>query len=194
MDEQFNLPLAGWPQALWIQAQEELWEPIINQVLPMVHLADGWVPLELLEMLKIEQIKELRLFAGSSPVGALKIAVLPQADRWPPVIANALLKLLEEPPVYLRLILLSESDNLLPTIKSRVTHLPIFTSQTGIQPLNPESEERHSDRTKWQALLAKLDPKSAQQRAQIRAILYRVPLMHAQVQQGPIQKAWKAHS
>lgn len=194
MDNQFNLPLASWPQALWIQAQEGLWETLASQLGLLVHRADYWAPLELFEILKIEQIKELRLFAGTSPVGAQKLAVLPQADRWSPVIANALLKLLEEPPAYFHLVLLSESDQLLPTIQSRVTHLSHPQPQTGIQPLNPLDLEKVSDRTKWQALLANLDPQDPIQQAQIRAILYRVPLMHAQVQQGPLQKAWRNHS
>lgn len=58
-------------------------------------------------------------FAGLS--GQNKRAVLPGADSWSLVIANRLLKILEEPPNGLTILVLSTSEKILPTVASRLS-------------------------------------------------------------------------
>jgi len=113
------------------------------------------------------------------------------ADKLRAEAANSLLKLLEEPPAYLKLLLLSESENILPTLRSRVQHFLVVESAQGIQPLLTKQELPWTDWKEWQAVLSDLDPARPIDRAQISAILYRMPLMHNQIQQELIRKAWK---
>lgn len=71
--------------------------------------------------IKIEQIRELERLAALKPYeGPWKIFVVDEAERMPPLTANALLKTLEEPPDRAVLILiLSQAKALPPTVLSR---------------------------------------------------------------------------
>ncbi len=71
--------------------------------------------------IKIEQIRELEWLAALKPHdGARKIFIVDEAERMPPVSANALLKTLEEPPDRTVLILiLAQAKALPPTVISR---------------------------------------------------------------------------
>jgi len=73
------------------------------------------------QTIKIEQIRELERLAALKPLeGPLKIFIVDEAERMPPVTANALLKTLEEPPDRTVLILiLSQARALPPTVVSR---------------------------------------------------------------------------
>jgi len=73
------------------------------------------------QTIKIEQIRELQRLAALRPLeGPRKIFIIDEADRMPPVTANALLKTLEEPPDRTVLILiLSQLRALPPTVLSR---------------------------------------------------------------------------
>lgn len=55
-----------------------------------------------------------------TPRGAVRLAVISDAERLTDAANNALLKLLEEPPAHTRILLLLTRDTLLPTIRSRV--------------------------------------------------------------------------
>jgi DNA polymerase-3 subunit delta' len=69
----------------------------------------------------VEQVREVRQNAFRSPVeGAVKVFVLEDAHRLNPAAANALLKVLEEPPGDVAFVLITESpEDLPPTIVSR---------------------------------------------------------------------------
>ncbi|QAA76962.1 MAG: hypothetical protein BIP78_1196 [Candidatus Bipolaricaulis sibiricus] len=69
----------------------------------------------------IDRVRELVLWARYGPVRALrKVAVLGPAERLTREAANALLKLLEELPSHLAVVLFAEAlDQVLPTVRSR---------------------------------------------------------------------------
>lgn len=71
------------------------------------------------ESIGIKQIREMEHFLFLTPAGSVKAAIIEQADHISAQAANAMLKTLEEPPGYALIILISGSDNLLPTIISR---------------------------------------------------------------------------
>lgn len=69
----------------------------------------------------IDLIRQLKLFAQSRPViKPQKFIIIPEAERLTPEAQNALLKLLEEPPDYLQIILtITNAQQLLDTVLSR---------------------------------------------------------------------------
>lgn len=71
--------------------------------------------------LGIDEIRNLNLWARYAPVsGNHRVALLGPAERLTPEAANALLKLLEEVPAYLAVILYAEApDRVIPTVRSR---------------------------------------------------------------------------
>jgi DNA polymerase III delta' subunit len=73
------------------------------------------------QYIKIEQVRELIQEASSMPFHAeTKVFILEKAHAMQAPAANALLKILEEPPPLSKLILIShQPDTLLPTIRSR---------------------------------------------------------------------------
>ena len=75
----------------------------------------------------VEQIRGLgRFFSMTSGEGGWRIAIIDGAEEMNPNAANALLKLLEEPPENSLLLLVSHSPGrLLPTIRSRCRHLAL---------------------------------------------------------------------
>ncbi|MEX0618846.1 MAG: DNA polymerase III subunit delta' [Pseudohongiellaceae bacterium] len=77
------------------------------------------------KVLKIDQIRELAMFAEKTPHTATrKVVILSQAERLHPAGANALLKTLEEPPGDTVIFLLTDKPgSLLPTIRSRCQRL-----------------------------------------------------------------------
>ncbi len=77
--------------------------------------------------LRIEQIRTLEHFLRLTPrEGARKLVIIEQFHTATTGAANALLKTLEEPPSYGYLLLTAdEAEHLLPTILSRVRHIPL---------------------------------------------------------------------
>ncbi len=81
-------------------------------------------------VITIDQMRELRKLAFLKPMaGRRRVFIVTEADTMEDDAANALLKILEEPPLFTHIILLAENPALiLPTIKSRchtLTFLPI---------------------------------------------------------------------
>lgn len=72
-------------------------------------------------IIKIDQIRELEAFVGvGSHRNGRRVILITEAEAMPPAAANALLKILEEPPASLYFILVSSKHkSLLPTIRSR---------------------------------------------------------------------------
>ncbi|WP_337844162.1 DNA polymerase III subunit delta' [Thermus sp.] len=72
----------------------------------------------------LEEVEPLFAWLSTHPRGQAKVAVLDGAHLLTPAAANALLKLLEEPPAYARLILITPSrDTLFPTLASRAVEV-----------------------------------------------------------------------
>ncbi|HNW61192.1 MAG TPA: DNA polymerase III subunit delta' [bacterium] len=68
----------------------------------------------------IERIRELRRVSGLKPLEGRRVVVIAEADKMTPEASNALLKILEEPPAEMQMILTTSRDaGLLPTIISR---------------------------------------------------------------------------
>jgi DNA polymerase III subunit delta' len=68
----------------------------------------------------IERIRELRRVSSLKPLEGSRVVIIAEADKMTPEAANALLKILEEPPAEMQMILTTARDNaLLPTILSR---------------------------------------------------------------------------
>jgi len=108
----------------------------------------------LMTVLSVHEIRKLANFFGmTSGAGGWRVAIVDTADEMNDNAANALLKLLEEPPSRAMLLLLSnQPGRLLPTIRSRCQRLPL-------RPLADDAVER---------ALAKLLPEeNAAQRAEL---------------------------
>ena len=96
---------------------EETFKETANTFLLKVIPSERWSCLpEALDSKKVDNFLE---FAGLS--GQNKRAVLAGADNWNLVIANRLLKILEEPPNNLTVLVLSASEKILPTVASRLS-------------------------------------------------------------------------
>ena len=122
--------LFGGPGSLQIPPESELFGRI---------LAGGHGDLRLIERvvnpntkklrgeIVVEQIRALgRFFSMTSAEGGWRIAIVDGAEEMNPNAANALLKLLEEPPENCLLLLVSHAPGqLLPTIRSRCRHLAL---------------------------------------------------------------------
>ena len=118
----------GGPTSLYMAPETKLFRRI---------LAGGHGDLQLIERTEnpktkkmrgdivVDQIRELgRFFSMTSGEGGWRIAIVDGAEEMNPNAANALLKLLEEPPENSLLILVSHSaGRLLPTIRSRCRQL-----------------------------------------------------------------------
>ncbi len=70
--------------------------------------------------ISIERIRELRRVSSLKPLEGRRVVIIAEADKMTPEASNALLKILEEPPADMQMILTSSRDaGLLPTIISR---------------------------------------------------------------------------
>jgi DNA polymerase III delta' subunit len=81
------------------------------------------------ERLSVDEIRELVARAANTPLaGERQVFVLPAIERLHPSAANALLKVLEEPPPATRLVLTcGDAERLLPTIRSRTQRFHLQT-------------------------------------------------------------------
>ena len=91
--------------------------------------------------IRVDAMREVeRRLNLAAPRGAVKIAVVSDAERLMPEAANAFLKTLEEPPPQSLILLITAlPDRLLDTTRSRCIHVPLFRS--GHRPLS-EAEIR----------------------------------------------------
>jgi len=143
------------------------WEALVEKLATGIHKADFWRPEDLSKPLLIKEIRELISFASRTSVQEKRLAIVPAADQMGAPAANALLKLLEEPSADLHVLLLVESDQLLPTVRSRLSLLPAL-------PASATMEESGIIRQS----LAKLDPQDPSDRKEAQRLLYLSPLIH----------------
>lgn len=82
-------------------------------------------------VIRVDEIRELNRFIHmTSADGGRRVVIVDDADLMNPSAANALLKMLEEPPALTYFMLLShQPSGLLPTIRSRCRTLPLRTLQ-----------------------------------------------------------------
>jgi len=111
------------------------------------------------ERIGIGQVRDVIRLAQFAPVqSTCKVCLIPNAERLTIEAANALLKILEEPPRGLRFILIAEHpSDLLPTIvsRSRLIRVPIASqAQTAARLTNAGYE---SDHAQWIVRLALRD-------------------------------------
>ncbi|MBQ6438412.1 hypothetical protein IJJ12_03465 [bacterium] len=82
------------------------------------------------QTLAIDMVRDLQLQVAQSGGRTPTVFVLTDMDRCLPPAQNALLKLLEEPPTNVYLVLLAASDNrILPTVRSRCRVFRLTTAQ-----------------------------------------------------------------
>jgi len=131
------------------------------------------------KVISIDQIKEMQQAAGLQPFeGSRRVFIIDGAEHLSADAANSLLKLLEEPPAAVCLVLLATSEEeVLPTIRSRCRthHLKlvsrqateaVLTSGYGVDPERASLLARQADgRIGW-AISAALDPRVAEDHAE----------------------------
>ncbi len=124
----------------------------------------------------VKDIRAIRTFSGQQAVGGAKYIAIPQADKLSREVANALLKLLEEPPMGVHVILFGETDRMLATVRSRVS-----VQNVGAGELSEERLIRF-----YQTINAFDSPHLA------RKFLYYAPLLHATLQSDVILDAFQS--
>ena len=94
---------------------------------------------KLMTVLSVDEIRQLAGFFGmTSGAGGWRVAIVDTADDMNDNAANALLKMLEEPPARAMLLLLANTPGrLLPTIRSRCQRLDL-------RPLDDAGDGRRS--------------------------------------------------
>ncbi len=163
-------------QSSFIVAPTSSWEQLWETYTVSAHPSDLWQPEEWGKPLAVKDVKNVRHFAGQQAVGLGRYIALPQADTMSREVANALLKLLEEPPAGLSVILFAETDRMLATIRSRVLTIII------------ESDGDNSQRLT--RFYRSLDP--LREPALTRRFLYYAPLLHATIQPDLIVDAFQS--
>lgn len=154
-------------QSLFIHAPETQWRALWQEQVQGVHLSDQWTTEDWQIPLSMKEVRALHAFVATQPFGERKVVLLPQADQFTREVANALLKLIEEPPAYLTILLCGETDHLLATIRSRVQ----------IQKLSGEQGTQTSAQQvrTWYQKLSPSNPST-------QALLYYGPLLHGTIQ------------
>lgn len=155
------------------------WDGLVQGLQPRYHQADIWSAITIPPTMA--EVRALHRFAGQTPVEQEKVAVLGFADQFRPEVANALLKLLEEPPAYLQVVLLSESAQVLGTIASRVQ---IVRSQQVVR----NNATAPTEQEAWVDLLAGVPVTAAEK------ILFRMPLLHGTIQQDVVRRGLSGYT
>jgi hypothetical protein len=167
-------------QSTLILAPSAAWPQIWGELGTGLHPADRWTPEEWSKLPAIKDIRQAQHFAAQGAVGAGKQLALPLADQWSKEVANSLLKLLEEPPANVQLVLFAESDRILPTIRSRVRILKV----------EAVAGEDESGAQRLATFYRSLDPDT--QPALTKRFLYYAPLFHATIQTDTVLDAFQS--
>ena len=179
----FNLPQSTF----LLLENANFTEELIAMLQPLVHASDFWLPETLEKPVTMADIRSLIAFAARSAVGENKLAILPGADQFRQEVANALLKITEEPPERLTLLLLGESTHIPATLKSRVT---ILTSLEKFA--NIEDKGKQTVRQQIKELQSAYQLTDYQDLEKAGHLLYLLPLLHGTVQTGSILDALKS--
>lgn len=111
------------------------------------------------QVITVDEVRRMKsFFTLSASDGGRRVAIIDAADEMNPSAANALLKLLEEPPARTTLLLIAhQPSSLLPTIRSRCRELRL-------SPLKPENIARALEQAEAEA-----DPADAPRLAELAA-------------------------
>ncbi len=167
-------------QSSLVIAPRAQWELLWKEVAQFAHLSDRWSVDGWEKAPTIAQLKSLHQHVHHTPVRDIKLAAIPYADTLSRETANSLLKILEEPPSYFWTVLFAESENVLPTIASRVRIIRIEGG--GERTLTPR--EHIAQRLHTFNLLEPTD------RARAQELLYSVPLIHSTIQLPVIEEGF----
>jgi hypothetical protein len=140
-------------QSTFVHGPASAWQEAWAQYVAGAHQGDVWTPESWDKPLTLKEIRGLRAFVGQQPVGRAKFVALPHADTLTREVANSLLKLLEEPPPNLFILMFGVTDRMLVTIRSRVqvislkgeagSETPLATFYANLNPLaQPELAKR----------------------------------------------------
>jgi DNA polymerase III delta prime subunit len=154
-------PASAWPL---------IWESYASTV----HASDRIAPEEWAKPMALKEIRNLQYTTGQQAVGKGRMIAIPCADQLSRETANALLKLLEEPPAGITFILFAETDRLLTTIRSRVRSIAIPSDAISSQRLIQY----------YHHLNALLEPEKT------RRFLYYAPLFHGTLQSDIVLDAF----
>ena len=170
-DRVMSLPLP--PSSSYAVCPSDKYEEAARVLGQGFHPADLWLSPDFTKPLTVADVRQVISFAHRSPVGVSKLVVLHGAESFRLEVANALLKILEEPPASVSLVLLASRNSLLPTIKSRVRHLagPVDFATM---------------KSAWHTLLAGYDLGQPAQRQAALDALYRAPLLHAGIKEASL--------
>jgi hypothetical protein len=141
----------------------EKWVGISEFLTNQVHKADCWTVPEGMSLFSMEGVGMVQRFAETYPIGLQKVAILTHAENWRAEVANALLKLLEEPPAYLTLVLLAERERVLPTVRSRLQVYQVGENASSV----------------WNSVLDRSMQRGGEGRIRAKDLLYLMPLFHA---------------
>jgi len=110
----------------WFRAMVEASESDLSQIYRQIH--PDVLVVTPKKQHKIDKFREVERWLGFFPYKLKsKVLIIEEADRMPPIVSNFMLKMLEEPPEYVTIILLvSKMDSLLDTVISRCSVVPFF--------------------------------------------------------------------
>lgn len=143
------------------------------------------------EKATIDDIREINHYLSQSGHQTkARVITLLQADKLSIYVANALLKILEEPPPQTIFILVAEKKTILPTIKSRclLLNFSLPSQQVALEWLSQQSDEQKTKLQKYY-LLAGRSPLKALELLKAENDIE--PLMHYFLEGKIDDKAWK---
>jgi hypothetical protein len=152
------------------------WQAVWESYTQEVHPSDTWAPEEWNKPLALKEVRGLHHFASQQAVGKGRVIAVPLADQLTRETGNALLKLLEEPPAGVSVILFGETDRMLATVRSRV------------QVMHPLSDAVSSERLI--RFYQELDP--VRNPTLVRRFLYYAPLLHNTIQTDAVLDAFQS--
>jgi hypothetical protein len=179
------MQLTSLPASGHIASPLQVWGDISAALAATYHKADFMSLIEAIPT--IAEVRKVQHFASQTPAAGRKVVVLGFADQFRAETSNSLLKLLEEPPEYLSILLLSESGRLLPTVRSRVREVVSGLIEGEVLP----SEKTHFQR--WQELLSSYRVEGVKDCRDAKRLLYLQPLNHATVNQDEVLEAYQSN-
>lgn len=180
---QFSSPL---PQSSVLIGDANGWLPVVQELIAQVHPADMWQPQDMAKSLPMAEIAAIQQFASRTPFAPSgKLLILPDVTTWSLETANALLKLIEEPPEYLTIVAFAQSSQFLPTVRSRLTQLFLSVRYATVE----GADSTITDRERWRAFFKTCRLQNEEQRQFARDALYLQSIVHSGHRQSVIIEA-----
>lgn len=167
-----DLPLLS--SSSFLVAAAANWPALWQTLTAAVHPSDIWAPEDWTKPINLKDVRAAQQFAAQQAVGQGRMIAIPFADVLTRETGNALLKLIEEPPTGVSIVLFGETDRMLSTIRSRVQVHVVAGEQL--------SEQRLIQ------FYRQLDP--LRDPAKTRRFLYYAPLLHTTIQTDTVLDAF----